>query len=173
LTGGGALGAAARSVARDLVGGWRFFVVNGLAGHALVPRAVRWLIYRTMGLDIATRGVSDSCRLIGPAIRIGPRTYLNREVLLQSRASAAVAIGADCHLAMRVTVTTSTHEAGDHDLVVHRPVSIGDRVWLGVGVIVLPGVTIADDVTVGAGAVVTTDCREPGVYVGVPAVRVR
>jgi maltose O-acetyltransferase len=52
-------------------------------------------------------------------------------------------------------------------------VTIGDRVWLGVGAIVLPGVTIADDVVVGAGAVVTRDCPVPGLYAGVPAVRVR
>jgi acetyltransferase-like isoleucine patch superfamily enzyme len=36
---------------------------------------------------------------------------------------------------------------------------------------VLPGVTIADDVVVGAGAVVTRDCLEPGVYLGIPATR--
>jgi len=35
------------------------------------------------------------------------------------------------------------------------PVSIGKNVWLGGGVIVLPGVTIGDNVTVGAGSVVT------------------
>jgi maltose O-acetyltransferase len=40
-------------------------------------------------------------------------------------------------------------------------------------VTVLPGVTIADDVVVAAGAVVTADCPEPGVYAGVPARLVR
>jgi acetyltransferase-like isoleucine patch superfamily enzyme len=74
---------------------------------------------------------------------------------------------------MRVTITTSAHDAADLKTVRHRPVRIGNRVWLGVGVIVLPGVTIGDDVVVGAGAVVTRDCLEPGLYAGVPAERIR
>ena len=38
-----------------------------------------------------------------------------------------------------------------------QPITIGDRVWLGGGVIVCPGVTIGDDTVIGAGAVVTRD----------------
>ena len=41
--------------------------------------------------------------------------------------------------------------------------------WLGARAVVLPGVTIADDVVVAAGAVVTRDCPTPGTYAGVPA----
>jgi maltose O-acetyltransferase len=36
-----------------------------------------------------------------------------------------------------------------------RPVRIGNRVWLGGGCIVCPGVAIGDDTTIGAGSVVT------------------
>jgi maltose O-acetyltransferase len=160
-------------LAADARRGGRSFVVNSVAGSPLVPRLVRWLIYRAMGLDVRTRGVFECCSFVGSGIRIGARTYVNREVLLQGRATAPITIGADCHLAMRVVVTTSTHDPRDHGEVSHRPVTIGDRVWLGVGVTVLPGVTIGDDVVVGAGAVVTRDCLEPGVYVGIPAVRIK
>ena len=45
-----------------------------------------------------------------------------------------VKIGSDCHLAMRVTITTSTHDLDDHTSVRHLPVTIGDRVGPGVGV---------------------------------------
>lgn len=37
------------------------------------------------------------------------------------------------------------------------PVRIGKRVWIGGGAIICPGVTIGDDTTIGAGAVVTRD----------------
>lgn len=37
------------------------------------------------------------------------------------------------------------------------PVTIGDNVWIGGGVIILPGVTIGDNVVIGAGSVVTKD----------------
>ncbi|MCX3067136.1 sugar O-acetyltransferase [Cetobacterium somerae] len=37
------------------------------------------------------------------------------------------------------------------------PVTIGDNVWIGGGVIILPGVTIGNNVVIGAGSVVTKD----------------
>ncbi len=37
------------------------------------------------------------------------------------------------------------------------PVTIGDNVWIGGGVIIMPGVTIGDNVVIGAGSVVTKD----------------
>ena len=47
-------------------------------------------------------------------------------------------------------------------------VKLGDNVWVGAGVIILPGVTIGDGVIVGAGSVVTRSL-EPGTYYGNPA----
>lgn len=45
---------------------------------------------------------------------------------------------------------------------------IGNRVSVGTNATILP-VTICDDVVIGAGAVVTKDITEPGIYVGNPA----
>lgn len=52
------------------------------------------------------------------------------------------------------------------------PIRIGNRVWLGGGAIVLPGVTIGDDAVIGAGAVVTKDVPAGATVLGNPA-RVR
>lgn len=52
-------------------------------------------------------------------------------------------------------------------------VTVGANSLLGVGVAVRPGVTIGDDCTVGVGAAVVNDLTEPGVYVGVPARRMK
>jgi lipopolysaccharide O-acetyltransferase len=57
---------------------------------------------------------------------------------------------------------------------VHRPlyvapIVIGDNVWLGERVVILPGVRIGDGVVVGAGAVVTKDVPDYCIAVGVPA----
>lgn len=52
-------------------------------------------------------------------------------------------------------------------------VRIGARVLLGTGARVLPGLSVCDDVTIGAGAVVIAPIAEPGVYAGVPARRVK
>lgn len=50
-----------------------------------------------------------------------------------------------------------------------RPIKIGDRVWCGVNVTALAGVTIGDDFVVGAGAVVVGDIASNSVAVGVSA----
>jgi sugar O-acyltransferase (sialic acid O-acetyltransferase NeuD family) len=52
-------------------------------------------------------------------------------------------------------------------------VRIGARVLVGAGANILPGIRIADDVVIGAGAVVTGNIEAAGVYAGVPARRVR
>nr|WP_323747644.1 DapH/DapD/GlmU-related protein [Catenulispora rubra] len=54
-----------------------------------------------------------------------------------------------------------------------RPITIGDNVWLGGGVIVCPGVTIGDNSVLGAGAIVTRDIPAGCLALGSPARVVR
>ena len=55
------------------------------------------------------------------------------------------------------------------DLEITKPITVGNHVYLGTNVILLPGVTIGDNVIIGAGAVVTKDIPSNSVAVGVPA----
>ena len=48
-------------------------------------------------------------------------------------------------------------------------VKIGNKVFLGAGTIVMPGVTIGSNVIVGAGSIVTSDIPSDSVYAGSPA----
>lgn len=50
-----------------------------------------------------------------------------------------------------------------------KPVHIGRNVWIGVGAIILPGVTIGDNAVVAAGAVVTKDVAPNTIVGGNPA----
>ncbi|HCJ91322.1 MAG: hypothetical protein I3I94_01775 [Acidaminococcaceae bacterium] len=50
-----------------------------------------------------------------------------------------------------------------------KPVRIGDDVWVGGNVTILPGVTIGSNVVVAAGAVVTHDVPDNSLVAGVPA----
>ena len=54
-----------------------------------------------------------------------------------------------------------------------EPITIGDKMWLGGGVIVCPGVTIGENTVVGAGAVVTKDLPANVIAVGNPAKVIR
>lgn len=52
-------------------------------------------------------------------------------------------------------------------------VSVGRRVLIGAGAVVLPSMVVSDDVIVGAGAVVTNPLADPGTYAGVPARKIQ
>ena len=54
-----------------------------------------------------------------------------------------------------------------------KPINIGDNVWLGANVTVLPGVTIGKNSVIGAGSIVTKDIPENVVAVGNPCKVVR
>jgi hypothetical protein len=55
------------------------------------------------------------------------------------------------------------------DLEITKPIVLGNDVYIGNNVIILPGVTIGDKVIVGAGAVVTKNIPSNSVAVGIPA----
>lgn len=55
------------------------------------------------------------------------------------------------------------------DLEITKPIVVGNDVYIGNNVMILPGVTIGNHVVIGAGAVVTKDIPDNSVAVGVPA----
>lgn len=59
------------------------------------------------------------------------------------------------------------------DLEITKPITIGNNVYIGNAVIILPGVTVGDCVVIGAGAVVTHDIPSNSVVAGVPAKRLK
>ena len=69
---------------------------------------------------------------------------------------AKITIGKDVHIAGNVGIITQNHNpANPDDHLPGKPVSIGDHCWIGMNAVVLPGVTLGDYTTVGAGSVVT------------------
>src|SRR5207237_1128239 len=104
-------------------------------------------------------------------VRIGPRSRVQSHAFI----CELVTIGAGCFLAHGVRFITDTSATGGpakgrKDL--WRSTEIGDRVSIGSNATILP-VKIANDIVIGAGAVVTKDLTAPGVYAGNPARLVR
>lgn len=107
----------------------------------------------------------------GSLISIGDGTFINWDAVLLDL--APIRIGADCQFGPRVQLLTATHpidpEQRRQKWEMSLPVTIGDDVWLGGGVIVRPGVTIGEGTVVGAGSVVTRDLPGGVIAVGNPA----
>ncbi|MEO9323467.1 sugar O-acetyltransferase [Nocardioides sp. C4-1] len=111
----------------------------------------------------------------GRHISIGARCFANFG--LSALDVGPITIGDDVQIGPNVQLLTPTHplEAGPRrdKWEGARPITIGDNVWLGGGVIVCPGVTIGADTVVGAGAVVTKDLPAGVLALGNPARVVR
>jgi maltose O-acetyltransferase len=107
----------------------------------------------------------------GTYISIGPRTFVNYGGVFAD--VARISIGADVQIGPNVQLLTPTHpidpEPRRAKWEAAEPITLGDNVWLGGGVIVCPGVTIGENTVVGAGAVVAKDLPANVVAVGNPA----
>lgn len=111
----------------------------------------------------------------GYQITVGARTFVNFGLVALD--VARITIGADVQIGPNVQLLTPTHpvepEPRRAKLEAAKPITIGDNVWLGGGVVVCPGVTIGDNTVVGAGSVVVKDLPANVVAVGNPARIVR
>jgi maltose O-acetyltransferase len=107
----------------------------------------------------------------GSQIRIGARTFANFNFVALDVVS--ITIGEDVQIGPNVQLLTPTHpiepEPRRAKIEAAKPITIGDNVWLGGGVIVCPGVSIGENTVVGAGAVVTRDLPADVIAVGNPA----
>ncbi|WP_165815223.1 sugar O-acetyltransferase [Levilactobacillus bambusae] len=105
-------------------------------------------------------------------LTVGPGTFFNTG--LQILSAGQVTIGSNCFIGPNCQLYTPNHHPSDkllrrdgwqYDL----PITIGDDCWFGGSVIVLPGVTLGDNVVVGAGSVITKDVPSDTVVAGNPA----
>jgi len=123
------------------------------------------------------RCVVGAGSFIGPFVEIQEGARVGARCRIQSHSfiCSLVTIGDDCvigHGVMFVNDLFRTGGPARGDRTQWRPTLIGSRVSIGSNATILP-CTIADGTVIGAGAVVTRDIGEPGVYAGNPARRIR
>lgn len=157
-----------RTFARDAA-------LNVAAASPLVPRSLRWAMYRAWGVRTDSKAIMPRCFVGGSGLSVGPRTFINYGCFFDT--SAPITVGADCSLGMEVLICTSTHDqagpARRGGRLLSRPVEIGDGCWIGARAVLLPGVRIGPGCVIAAGSVVTGDCEPDGLYAGNPAIRTR
>lgn len=129
---------------------------------------VRRLYLRTMKVEMGEGSFANSgfTVVVDPQaaemqVRIGARVSIGPNVVLvcDSRPNNSPMLSAVPYVRDR--------------LIRNAPVIIEDDVWLGAGVIVLPGVRIGHGAIVGAGAVVTANVPPLHIVAGIPARTVR
>lgn len=153
----------------------RHFVLDVLAGSALVPRPARQAIYRLAGLDVETMNVFSGVRITGTNLRLGSDTFVNHDCYFDV-GRGRIDIGERCHVAPGVMVLTAAHDfesGATSRQESYATTTIEDGVWIGARTVVLPGVRVGEGCVIAAGAVVAADCAPFGMYGGVPARRLR
>lgn len=109
---------------------------------------------------------------VGPFVEIQAGAVIGKRTRIQSHSFICemVTIGEDCFIGHGVMFTNDAFRTGGPtaDRSLWGQTVVGNRVSIGSNVTLLP-VRICDDVVIGAGAVVTKDIIEPGVYAGNPA----
>ena len=125
-----------------------------------------------IGDRVTIHSTTVRCELVAfqnARLEIGPRTFINYGCSIS--ACKLVRIGADCSLGPYTNILDNDfHSIEDRRRIPEsQPVLIGDNVWIGARVIILPGITIGNDAVVGAGAVVTRDVPPRTIVAGNPA----
>lgn len=106
----------------------------------------------------------------GHHVHFGKNIYANFNLTLVD--DTHIYVGDYTMIGPNVTIATAGHpilpELREQGYQYNAAVRIGKNCWLGAGVVILPGITIGDNVVVGAGSIVTKDLPDNVVAVGNP-----
>lgn len=106
----------------------------------------------------------------GYNIEIGENFYSNHNLIILD--ANKVIFGDNVFIAPNCSFYTAGHpldyETRNKGIEYAKPIKIGNNVWIGGNVVVLPGVTIGDNTVIGAGSIVVKDIPANVVAVGNP-----
>ncbi len=125
------------------------FVLRSIA--AKIIQRIRYILYCSKGYDIH------------------PSVILERRLKLDRLHPKGIHIGKNTLVASEVIILSHDHCKRVGDLPYFADVRIGERCFIAVGAMILPGVTIGNEVIVGAGSVVTRDVPSNVIVAGNPA----
>lgn len=108
--------------------------------------------------------------LVRRGLKLGENCYIVRSAYIDAATPWLISIGDNCTITANVVILS-------HDATTKRylnyskigAVTIGNRVFIGAGAIILPNVHIGDNAIIGAGSVVTRDVPENSIAIGNPA----
>jgi acetyltransferase-like isoleucine patch superfamily enzyme len=113
------------------------------------------------------------------SIRVGEGTWIGQYNNIRTSHDAHILIGRRCLVSQFCSIIGANHGIARDRFIQDQPVAkersgvtIGDDVWLGAGCTILPGVELATGSVIGANSVVTRNVGAYEIWCGAPAVRV-
>ena len=151
--------------------GWQRYMLFQVG---LIPsHHIRRWVYRVLGAEIGKNVVFHFRTEIRGIhrLKIGAGTIIGDNALLA--AQRGLTIGENVNLSSNVSIYSGEHDYRDPYFrstpEKTRPITIGDRVWIGSNAIILTGVNIGEGAVCCAGCVVTKDVEPFAVVAGIPA----
>jgi len=152
------------SIARHLPPSW--------SGVRIGQQALRGFCGKLMLASCGKKVNIEKGALFSSKVSLGDYSGIG----INANISGTCTIGSYVMMGPNVTVITRNHKHSDLDQPMmfqgfeeEKPVVIGDDVWIGERVLILPGVHIGNGCIIAAGAVVTHDVPDYAVVAGVPA----
>jgi acetyltransferase-like isoleucine patch superfamily enzyme len=147
-----------------------------------IIKKIYHFIYRFKYPKIFTQGkntisIGGNINIESPSLlSIGKGIHLGNQLLVMNR--GLLTIGNNVIFAPNITIIDYNHDYksknfipySHHDII--KPVTIADNVWLGFGVILLPGTHISTGAIISAGSVVRGNVPPNSIYSGNPAINV-
>ena len=137
---------------------------------------IRRFVYKALGAEIGKNVVFHFRTEIRGIhrLKIGAGTIIGDNALLA--AQRGLTIGENVNLSSNVSIYSGEHDHRDPYFrstpEKTRPITIGDRVWIGSNAIILTGVNIGEGAVCCAGCVVTKDVEPYNVVAGIPVKKV-
>lgn len=160
--------------------------IRNIAANCKIDSDVRLVEYETGRLSLGN-GVGicgGSVLAFGDArngfgnIAIGKGTWIGEYNNLRA-GGGNILVGQNCLISQLCTLVASNHGVARNVPVIDQPpepgrsgVTIGDDVWLGAGVTVTPGVRVGTGAVLGAGSVLTKNVPDYEIWAGVPAKKI-
>jgi galactoside O-acetyltransferase len=120
-------------------------------------------------------GNQNTITAIGGRIILGDYFNSNDSVILNADIGGVLSFGENCLVGPGCIFRTANHKYDNPSIPIRAQghsfsnICIGNDVWFGANVVVLPGVSLGEGCVVGAGAVVTRDFDKFTILAGVPA----
>lgn len=133
---------------------------------------------KNINIDVSSRVSSNINIIKNINITVRENTFIGSNCCFNGAVGSAISIGKNCDISDYVHFVTGTHEINPKESRLRRAgkgcfknIEIGDNVWIGYRVTILPGVRIGDGAIIGAGCVVYKNVLEGELIVSNSAIK--